>query len=135
MHITFRRAAVAVTLLAGAGLALRPLWVVPSDAHFVAPHQSGIRSFVSRIELNSRVPKFAIKILYAAVPTVYASCPACDGTKSEPVNGTYCAPNNQCAEWGCDQVGGKTLCQTYTNNCIVGKNKYPCPDSNNASCQ
>src|SRR6202021_2880554 len=98
MHITYRRAVVAVALLAGIGFALRPLWRVPKGAHFSAPHQNGIRSFVSRIELNSRAPELAIRILHAVAPTIVYACdgtPPCDGTKSAPFTGVYGGPNRQ----------------------------------------
>lgn len=138
MHITYRRAVAAVALLAGIGFALCPLWALPNGAHFSAPHQNGIRSFVSRIELNSRAPWLAIRILHVVAPTIVYACdgtPPCDGTKSAPVTGVYCAPNQQCAEWGCDTVGGQTLCQTYSGSCILPGGTLPCQNSQNVSCQ
>lgn len=138
MHITYRRALAAVALLAGIGFALRPLWAVPNGAHFSAPHQNGIRSFVSRIELNSQAPELVKRVLYAVAPTTVYACegtPACDGTKSAPVTGVYCGPNQQCAEWGCNTVGGNSLCQTYSGSCNLPGGTLPCPNSGNVSCQ
>jgi hypothetical protein len=86
MHMTYRRVVAAVALLAGTGFALRPLWAVPNGAHFSAPHQNGVRSFVSRIELNSRAPDLVKRVLHAVAPTTVYACdgPPCDGTKSAP---------------------------------------------------
>jgi len=138
MHTTCRQAVVAVALLAGIGFGLRPLWAVPNGAHFSAPHQNGVRSFVSRIELNSRAPELVKRVLSAVAPTTVYACaglPPCDGTKSAPVTGVYCAPNQQCAQWGCDQVGGQTLCQTYTGSCTLPGGTIPCQNSEKVTCQ
>jgi hypothetical protein len=137
MHMTYRRVVAAVALLAGTGFALRPLWAVPNGAHFSAPHQNGVRSFVSRIELNSRAPDLVKRVLHAVAPTTVYACdgPPCDGTKSAPVTGVYCASNQQCAQWGCNEVGGQSLCQTYTGSCILPSGTIPCQNSQNLSCQ
>jgi hypothetical protein len=101
MHITYRRAVVAVALLAGIGFALRPLWRVPNGAHFSAPHQNGIRSFVSRIELNSRAPELAIRILHAVAPTIVY---ACDGTPP-------CDENQECTSYRCVLCAQPAVCR------------------------
>jgi hypothetical protein len=140
MYIVFRRALVAVTLLAGIGLALRPLWAGPGAAHFAAPHQTRIRSVVSRMELNSRVPESAIKVLHLAVPTTVYACvtsPACDGTKSAPIDYCYNSGGYQCTAYGCSYVGGQNLCQSYSaNTCTVpGVGTISCENSKNVTCQ
>ena len=139
MHITYRRAVVAVAFLAGIGFALRPMWAVPNGAHFSAPHQNGVRSFVSRIELNSRAPELVKRILYAVAPTTVYACgtPPCDGTSTAPTGYCYNSGGYQCTAYGCPNVGGQTLCSSWmANSCIIpGGGTYPCSNSKNVSCE